>query len=216
MHDGMGWATAHRRTHTHPQTHTYTHAFTHARNTTPLCPCAGAGDANEVLNSRAVAVMTRMSDKLMGRDYTVDGMSPPSENDSVIAQVSVALGTRVHRSGLSERGVVHVQCTCARIGVGLSKRGIARVRVRVHRGGFEVGPVRRARGIHRSRSSRAKHLSVPRTHSSLCSSRAQHLSIPRTHSSSCSSQAQLLVGSGWGRGVCEHDSVCIRGTCRHM
>ncbi|KAF5842964.1 FAT domain-containing protein, partial [Dunaliella salina] len=31
----------------------------------------GAGDANEVLNSRAVAVMTRMSDKLMGRDYTV-------------------------------------------------------------------------------------------------------------------------------------------------
>uniref|UniRef100_A0A7S3R516 Serine/threonine-protein kinase TOR n=1 Tax=Dunaliella tertiolecta TaxID=3047 RepID=A0A7S3R516_DUNTE len=47
----------------------------------------GAGDANEVLNSRAVAVMTRMSDKLMGRDYTVDGMSPPSENDSVVAQV---------------------------------------------------------------------------------------------------------------------------------
>lgn len=48
---------------------------------------AGAGGTNEVLNSTAVAVMTRMSDKLMGRDYTVDGMSPPTENDSVVAQV---------------------------------------------------------------------------------------------------------------------------------
>ena len=68
-------------THTHTCVHTHTHTRT------------GAGDANEVLNSRAVAVMTRMSDKLMGRDYTVDGMSPPSENDSVIAQVGV--GVRV-------------------------------------------------------------------------------------------------------------------------
>ncbi len=32
-----------------------------------------AGDANEVLNSRAVAVMQRMSDKLMGRDGLVEG-----------------------------------------------------------------------------------------------------------------------------------------------
>jgi hypothetical protein len=46
-----------------------------------------AGDANEVLNSRAVAVMTRMSDKLMGRDYVVEGMAMPMESDGVHAQV---------------------------------------------------------------------------------------------------------------------------------
>jgi hypothetical protein len=50
------------------------------------CTCA-AGDANEVLNSRAVAVMTRMSDKLMGRDYVVEGMAMPMESDGVHAQV---------------------------------------------------------------------------------------------------------------------------------
>lgn len=31
------------------------------------------GDANEVLNERAVAVMTRMSNKLTGRDFMVNG-----------------------------------------------------------------------------------------------------------------------------------------------
>ena len=52
----------------------------------PVSPCA-AGDANEVLNSRAVAVMTRMSDKLMGRDFVIEGMAIPTESDSVPAQV---------------------------------------------------------------------------------------------------------------------------------
>uniref|UniRef100_A0A7R9YR22 Serine/threonine-protein kinase TOR n=1 Tax=Chlamydomonas euryale TaxID=1486919 RepID=A0A7R9YR22_9CHLO len=45
------------------------------------------GDANEVLNSRAVEVMRRMSDKLMGRDYAVDSGAGPAESDSVAAQV---------------------------------------------------------------------------------------------------------------------------------
>ena len=34
------------------------------------------GDANEVLNERAVAVMTRMSNKLTGRDFGVNGVPP--------------------------------------------------------------------------------------------------------------------------------------------
>lgn len=46
-----------------------------------------AGDASEVLNERAVAVMTRMSDKLMGRDYAVEGVPVPTESHSVPAQV---------------------------------------------------------------------------------------------------------------------------------
>ena len=45
------------------------------------------GDANEVLNSRAVEVMKRMSDKLMGRDFVVEGGVNPMESDSVAAQV---------------------------------------------------------------------------------------------------------------------------------
>ena len=32
------------------------------------------GDANEVLNERAVTVMRRMSDKLTGRDFMQDGL----------------------------------------------------------------------------------------------------------------------------------------------
>ncbi|GBF92738.1 hypothetical protein Rsub_05107 [Raphidocelis subcapitata] len=46
-----------------------------------------AGDASEVLNERAVAVMTRMSDKLMGRDAAVEGVPGPTESHSVPAQV---------------------------------------------------------------------------------------------------------------------------------
>lgn len=47
----------------------------------------GIGDATEVLNERAVAVMKRMSDKLTGRDAVVEGMVAPSEPDSVAQQV---------------------------------------------------------------------------------------------------------------------------------
>lgn len=49
------------------------------------------GDAAEVLNSRAVAVMQRMSDKLMGRDGIAEGMGlagmSAGDGDSVPAQV---------------------------------------------------------------------------------------------------------------------------------
>ena len=55
----------------------------------------GIGDATEVLNERAVAVMKRMSDKLTGRDAVVEGMVAPSEPDSVAQQVQrlIALAT---------------------------------------------------------------------------------------------------------------------------
>lgn len=58
---------------------------------TPLRPSllAGAPDANEVLNERAVAVMKRMSDKLTGRDFSaVDSSSGSADPDSVQQQVS--------------------------------------------------------------------------------------------------------------------------------
>ena len=45
------------------------------------------GDANEVLNERAVAVMKRMSDKLTGRDFLQDGLPGNSESDSIHSQV---------------------------------------------------------------------------------------------------------------------------------
>ena len=44
------------------------------------------GDANEVLNERAVAVMKRMSHKLTGRDYSPPGQSSP---DSVSVETQV-------------------------------------------------------------------------------------------------------------------------------
>jgi hypothetical protein len=40
----------------------------------------------QVLNERAVAVMKRMSDKLMGRDYTVEG-GQAEQSHAVDAQV---------------------------------------------------------------------------------------------------------------------------------
>lgn len=43
------------------------------------------GDANEVLNERAVAVMKRMSHKLTGRDYSPPGSG--GESSSVETQV---------------------------------------------------------------------------------------------------------------------------------
>lgn len=66
---------------------------THHARTTHCCIhnyLAGGADANEVLNSRAVAVMQRMSDKLMGRDYAAEGGAGAGgavESDSVPAQV---------------------------------------------------------------------------------------------------------------------------------
>jgi hypothetical protein len=52
-----------------------------------LAAYGGIGDATEVLNERAVAVMKRMSDKLTGRDAVAEGMVAPSESDSVAQQV---------------------------------------------------------------------------------------------------------------------------------
>jgi FKBP12-rapamycin complex-associated protein len=51
-----------------------------------------AGDATEVLNERAVAVMKRMSDKLTGRDFTADGVPSSNDSDSVQQQVSRLIG----------------------------------------------------------------------------------------------------------------------------
>ncbi len=68
-------------------------SFIAARPASPVgrpacCLSAGAPDANEVLNERAVAVMKRMSDKLTGRDFTpADGMPGSAEPDSVQQQV---------------------------------------------------------------------------------------------------------------------------------
>lgn len=45
------------------------------------------GDANEVLNERAVAVMKRMSDKLTGRDFLQDGLPGSLDSDSIQSQV---------------------------------------------------------------------------------------------------------------------------------
>ena len=45
------------------------------------------GDANEVLNERAVAVMKRMSDKLTGRDFSQEGLPNSGDSDSVQSQV---------------------------------------------------------------------------------------------------------------------------------
>nr|ABB13529.1 target of rapamycin kinase [Chlamydomonas reinhardtii] len=66
------------------------------------------GDANEVLNTRAVEVMKRMSDKLMGRDYApelcVGGGSGASgmEPDSVPAQVGRLINMAVNHENLCQ------------------------------------------------------------------------------------------------------------------
>lgn len=56
------------------------------------CLFGTAGDATEVLNERAVAVMKRMSDKLTGRDFTADGVPSSNDSDSVQQQVSRLIG----------------------------------------------------------------------------------------------------------------------------
>lgn len=52
-------------------------------------PAAGvtAMNAAEALNERAVAVMERMSDKLTGRDFAVEGHVSDKHTDSVASQV---------------------------------------------------------------------------------------------------------------------------------
>eukprot|EP00798_Chlamydomonas_sp_ICE-L_P022754 gene22754-29922_t len=60
------------------------------------------GDANEVLNSRAVEVMKRMSDKLMGRDYAVEGMALQTESDSVSSQVQRLIGQAISHENLCQ------------------------------------------------------------------------------------------------------------------
>ncbi|GIL87381.1 hypothetical protein Vretimale_1690 [Volvox reticuliferus] len=64
------------------------------------------GDANEVLNTRAVEVMTRMSLKLMGRDYSTDlsvgSGAGVSEPDSVAAQVQRLIHMAVNHENLCQ------------------------------------------------------------------------------------------------------------------
>ncbi|GLC61314.1 hypothetical protein PLESTB_001742500 [Pleodorina starrii] len=64
------------------------------------------GDANEVLNTRAVEVMKRMSDKLMGRDYapelSVGGGAGGLEPDSVAAQVQRLIHMAVNHENLCQ------------------------------------------------------------------------------------------------------------------
>jgi len=52
----------------------------------PAAPLGGL-NANEALNERAVAVMERMTDKLVGRDFAVEGQSSDKHNSSVASQV---------------------------------------------------------------------------------------------------------------------------------
>ena len=60
-----------------------------------LASYGGIGDANEVLNERAVAVMKRMSDKLTGRDFAGDGLPGAADSDTVPQQVQrlIAMAT---------------------------------------------------------------------------------------------------------------------------
>jgi hypothetical protein len=64
---------AHRPCHTHARSTHTTHAPALPGNTHTHARTHAAGDASEVLNERAMAVMKRMTDKLMGRDHMVDG-----------------------------------------------------------------------------------------------------------------------------------------------
>jgi FKBP12-rapamycin complex-associated protein len=55
-----------------------------------------------VLNERAVAVMKRMSDKLVGRDYAVEGLAPAPESDSVAVQVQRLIAAAVSHENLCQ------------------------------------------------------------------------------------------------------------------
>ena len=58
-----------------------------------------------VLNERAVAVlkrMTRMSGKVVGRDYVVEGVNPPTESDSVQVQVQRLISQAISHGNLCQ------------------------------------------------------------------------------------------------------------------
>jgi hypothetical protein len=61
-----------------------------------------AGDASEVLNERAMAVMRRMTDKLMGRDHILEGSSATAECDSVPAQVQRLIAQAISHENLCQ------------------------------------------------------------------------------------------------------------------
>lgn len=63
-----------------------------------------AGDASEVLNERAMAVMKRMTDKLMGRDHAVDGSNSSNDQacDSVPAQVQRLIAQAISHENLCQ------------------------------------------------------------------------------------------------------------------
>lgn len=63
---------------------------------------AAAGDASEVLNERAMTVMRRMTDKLMGRDHIVEGSSAAAECDSVPAQVQRLIAQAISHENLCQ------------------------------------------------------------------------------------------------------------------
>jgi hypothetical protein len=72
----------------------------------PLCVelqlMHAAGDASEVLNERAMAVMRRMTDKLMGRDHILEGSSATAECDSVPAQVQRLIAQAISHENLCQ------------------------------------------------------------------------------------------------------------------
>ncbi|OIT05025.1 serinethreonine-protein kinase tor [Nicotiana attenuata] len=59
------------------------------------------GDANEVLNERAVAVMARMSNKLTGRDFTATSTSASSLPHALDHSTLISGETREADHGLS-------------------------------------------------------------------------------------------------------------------
>lgn len=60
------------------------------------------GDANEVLNERAVVVMARMSNKLTGRDFSTSSSVSASSNQHAVDHSSLIVGdTREVEHGLS-------------------------------------------------------------------------------------------------------------------
>lgn len=74
----------------------------------PPPPTHAAGDASEVLNERAMTVMKRMTDKLMGRDHVVDGSSSSNSSstdptcDSVPAQVQRLIAQAISHENLCQ------------------------------------------------------------------------------------------------------------------
>ena len=61
-------------------------------------------DAAEALNERAVVVMDRMTDKLTGRDFHVEGLvsDPSKSTDPVPTQVSKLIGQATNNENLCQ------------------------------------------------------------------------------------------------------------------